>query len=299
MLSGAHLPNGHITSEDLRLFTAGGFRSAKLLATDHTPDDVFLIRLMAPRTEFVVRLPNSRRADGRYPGVREYAEKCAGYIQHFVAAGVYVFQLDNEPNDLDAWNQQHFGPKDYTWFMRRVIPLLRTLIPEGVKLISPPLSWSPGLWHIEGRNLYMLDEWQDAYVVAEPGLPSLLQQCDLVGANVYWMEPSEIYDPSYGHSWERLWEISGHKKVVICEYGNSLCDRKPTPPPPAEIERARVRDYPVFLKWTRGFEDVLSAHVFLIGGTPQWRKFAISPAIAGAVAPPRSRGKRPNGPVGV
>lgn len=277
MQIGAHMANRDLTPEHYERFGAGKFSAAKLMhtaGTKHRVEDVAVLRAMGAQ-HFVVRLPDSQRPDGRYPGAREYAEEMAAVIFEFWMAGVWWFQMDNEPQF--QWNRLEYGPWQYQSFMRAVMSHLRSLVPQGVRLICPPLSFAPMLWKRDPGNPtpHTLDEWLSAYSwTGHRGeLRPLWHLFDAASAHPYWQSERQLKDPSYGGCFQVVHQRSDGLPVVCLEWGNSLCQKQPAPPQ-GEIDRLMAEQYPEWLRWAHGFDYVAGSYVFILGpSTPDWRGF--------------------------
>lgn len=304
-ISGACAPNGPIGDADLAVMAAGRFAFVKLMAANHTPADVRRIRAVLPNAQFILRLRDSRYPSGAYPSYTTYAAQAARDVLAFYAEGVRVAQTDNEPNHPAAWGQAEFGPSQYQWWAKRVGWTLsgmraRGQLPRDVVLVSPPLSWSPGLWRRSLQNMYDLDDWLAGYGdTSNESEPPLLRCFDAVGANCYFQSSSGMFDPSFGRSFEQLHDMAGDgdRPLYILEYADSRCDETPPPPAPL-IEQSRIDEYPVYVRWlSQEFSYVRAACAFLVGGTPDWQRFRVSETVARALydGPPRVK-KRPNGP---
>lgn len=288
MLSGLHAPNqgythierGKIVVNDevAECIRLGKFRSVKLMHTQdcmHTPADARAIRDLGVE-HLVVRLFNTREPNrGAYPAWWAYADRCITIIWWFYTeVGVRDFELDNEPNEEGAWDSLQFSPGAYQWYMRFVVERIREHVPGDVRLISPALSFNPGLWSYNPNNktAWVLDEWLAAYQWTEGGrVPSLLQIFDVIGDHPYWNSERQMRDGSYGRSYEQMHERSGGKPVGCTEYAHS---GHRTGMPPQEVERQRIEQYPVWLREADAYRYVLWSHLFISpGSNSDWQGF--------------------------
>ncbi|HYP40433.1 MAG TPA: hypothetical protein VEX13_08725, partial [Chloroflexia bacterium] len=264
MILGAQ-SNAPFSPEDLGLIR-GTFNGMKLMVGNnvldaegrpdparwvHRPEDLAALRAVGVR-HFLIRLPDSGRPDGRRPLFSEYVAECVPVMEAFFAAGEREFQLDCEPNEQAAW--QGAGAEwVYQAFLRDVIRELRSLCPWA-RIGLAPLSYSPK-WF--GGPL---DQWKRAFSEAlyEKGVkvaPPLCSLFDFACANCYWQSPEKITDLGYGAGFREVRSWSG-LPVVITEWGNSLCDKKPVPPPIEEIRTAMCREYPQWLHQVRQYDYV-------------------------------------------
>lgn len=292
MIVGAQT-NAAFTFEDLELLKLGGFDGVKLYATDgtrHTVEDAALLRAAGAK-RLCVRLPDTVHEDGRYPSSEEYAHRCKDIINEFYyRAGVKTFQVDNEPNLL--WLTFNYGPWQYQYFMRRAIPLLRSLVPLDVRLISPPLSFAPGLWSLGFPNpgMWILDDWLAAFGWTDGGrMPAMYRLFDAVGAHPYFQSERQLYDPSYGGCFQTMRYRSGGMPVVCLEWGCSIhqavmSDGARYTDEGVEIARARL--YPQWLRWVESEHPyVEGSYLFILpGATPDWAGFFLTERGARAIA---------------
>lgn len=291
-LQGLHAPNKSWTEADYDVIRAMQAQSVKLLTItgcQHTVDDVTRLKAIGVQ-HFTVRLWDSRDASGRILGDVEYANKCIATIQQFYKAGVRLFQTDNEPNF--QYLTQEAGPWQYQWLMKRVVPLIRAAVPADVKLISPPLSFSPAFWAHGGANpgVWLLDEWFAAFMFTNSGKePSLWSLFDFVGANCYWQNDRQMGDPSFGECWEVVSQKAGGKRVVVLEWASSA--HQLTNPDgssrywPAQVEALRIAQYPPYLARLEDSGLVEASYAYLIGGTADWQGFKIDTALGRAMRP--------------
>lgn len=290
-LVGLHSPNAPFTSADFDIVRIMQAQSVKLLSTagtQHTPDDVARLRALGVG-HFTVRLRDSREPDGHIPSYWEYAAHCIIGIQAFYAVGVRNFQVDNEPQYL--WAQQDVGPWQYQWFIKRAVPIIRQNVPGDVRLISPPLSFSPALWSHGPQNptAWLLDDWFAAFAYTDGGQePSVYSLFDAVGANCYFQSDRQMRDPSFGECWETVHGKSGGKPVVILEWAssaNELTDAEGNPRyTPAQVEALRIAQYPEYLARAKDSGVVEASYVYIsAGATPDWADFRVTPNLARAM----------------
>lgn len=291
MLIGAHAPNGPITSDDIQTMRIMGAQAVKLMAADHSPTDVAKF----PGMTVIVRLPDSRHADGTYSYAPAYAMECAAYAKMFAKEGVTLFQWDNEPNI--QWRQSEYGAWPYQEWCRQALRTFRANVPSSVKLISPPLSWSPAYWRSipDNRAGTALDDWRAAFRWTDKGQrPMLWSLFDYAGANVYWQYKEQLADPSFGLSYEQVHDDS-QLPVWVTEFACSA-NEPPLKLPGGQVEQLRMRLYPQWLQGCRTDGYVEGACVFIVGGTPEWQGYKLTPAVAACMAPQPKRSKRINGP---
>lgn len=286
---GLHAPNSGFTTADYRAVDLMGAPSVKLLytaGTRHTPSDLLTLRARGVQ-DFTVRLRDTREPDGRYVGAQEYVERVVPAARMFYALGVRRLQIDNEPNVPGMWDREGFGPWQYQFFMRYVVHLLRAALPSDVVLVSPPLSYSPGLWRLGGANPtpFVLDDWLAAYHWTDGGRqPSLWRCFDEVGANVYWQSERQMRDTSYGLAYEQLSARAGGMPVTVLEFGNSAEG--------INRDEARRVQYPEWLSEARESGLVRRAYVFISpGATDDWAGFRLTWEQAAAMSEADLRGQ--------
>lgn len=309
MLSGACGPNGtaELSPSSLQVLAEMGARSVKLM-WNQAPQNV---RRLKERLdcEVVIRCQPTWResysGDPIYLGAVQYGNMVLKTIREFRDAD--AFQLCNEPQE--GWNRRHgfqyrtpsgahlpwpgpdYGPWQYQAFMREVVELVRRERP-GVRLISPPLQWSPARFAVSPDNSYTLDEWLDAFASAQPaaryrGGRNLWQLFDYAGCNCYWQDPWQPVegrtlqrtDGSGGYSFD-LVVIKSGLQAVLCEYGSSLGTVEGTAA--SELELAMRDQYPQYVRELRGKGNVYSAHAFAVDGAG-WEAFPVTLAVAEAV----------------
>lgn len=289
MNTGAHMANGPIAPEDLRLFTIGDFRAGKVMHYHHAADVLNVKTAGGEVVHVTARLPDFPLPNtSDLPGV--YARMCMESIRRMYPVGVRDWQVDNEPQY--TWGNLRAGPWRYQYYMRLAVEELRHSIAaagfEGVRLLSPPLSWSPALWRKDlgsgNPTDWTLDEWLQAFTYRPyAGAPNMWQCFDGVSANCYWQNERQMKDGSFGAHFIRLHEMAGGQlPIVITEAGNSLRDKKPRPTD-AEIEAAQVRDYPAYVDYVSMYPFVESVHFFILGGTDDWAGFHLTEPICEAL----------------
>ena len=288
MLVGAHMANGPITDADLALFKTGGFSAAKLMDY-HTMDDVKRIRAEASICHFMGRLPNFPLPQGVSNLPRKYADACLGTIEELYPA-VTLYQFATEPNE--DWVTVENGPFNFTTYARESLKLLRDGLKDrkDVRLISPPLSWAPGMWRHDppgtppekrkNKSVWILDQWLNAYLRGAEDGGNFLRLFDLVGADSYFQSAGQMQDLSYGGSFQTLHMLSGGMDVVLCEWASSCHLLSPRP----DVEAVRTATYPAYLRWLQGFGYVQDSYVFINGGTATWEGFRLTERVCTAVA---------------
>lgn len=278
MLSGLHLSNQRIGSADYETLRLMNAKACKLWAAVHNPADADALRRAFPGMALVVRTTDLPLPFPNYAA--SVTERLFVEIGSFYHAGARYFQVWNELN-----TDPRFNPWTTQFYARLILLELRRRLDlaamKDALLISPPLSWSPGLWRRSESNPYELDEWLAAYAYTGGGkVPSLLDCFNLVGANCYFQNERQLADPSFGGSFERLQLMAGGKSVVLCEYGLSPSQNQT----PQQLGALRVQLYPAYLKWLQQY-DIHSAHAFISkGGTPDWEGFYVSDTVARAMA---------------
>lgn len=257
----------------------------KLMRTDgtkHTLADMAELRRRGARV-FVIRAPDTRLPGlGRFRGAGEYADLVIAECQPFVDAGAQYVELDTEPQW--NWFEDGFGPMNYQEYMRGVVQALGRW-PElnRVRLVSPPLSFSPGLWRPRsGDNPhnpgpFTLDDWSAAYQWSDyaQDKPPLYSLFDVLGATVYWGSARHRLDPSYGRGYMTVHHWFGRKRVLVTEFGLSTPDAMSA----AERERQMAAAYPLWLAHARMSGVVVGSIMFIHGGTPDWWKFVPTDAV--------------------
>lgn len=293
MLQGLHSPNKSFEQADYDVIHTMQAQSVKLLCIagcQHTTDDVAHLRTLGVN-HFTVRLWDSTDATGRILGIVEYANKCIATIKAFYAVGVRLFQVDNEPQYQFHTTEQ--GPWQYQFFLKRAMPIIRANVPSDVKLISPPLSFSPALWSHGPQNptAWLLDEWFAAFMFTDKGNePALWAMFDYTGANCYFQSDRQMHDPSFGECWEVVHQKSGMKPVVVLEWASSVHElRDANGHPmytPAQVEALRIAQYPVFTARAKESGVVAASYVYLgPGSTPDWAGFRVGIALGRAMRP--------------
>ena len=310
MLSGLHAPNTAIQAVDRAVMQAGHFDTVKLWSAVHGPDDVDRVRAVLPQATIMVRLPDFPVPNvPNLPGT--YAAEAWNVISAFHSRGVTLFQVGNEPQydyryrkgyrnpgEPQAWaGAEDWGPGQFCFYMRESMHQLwqRIWIAQwwDVRLVSPPLSWSPGMWSLGQYNptAWTLDQWRSAFKSApppprkgeyaqwQPG-KSFYQLFSCVGSNVYWTSEDKIADPSFGASYGELWRDSGGMDVVVCEYG--LDTRGAKQPISADQRQAMfASQYHQWLDLLSAAPYAEAAYCFVSpGATPDWDAFKISPQTA-------------------
>lgn len=302
MLNGAHAPNAPFTEADYDRLSEGAFQSVKLMHTDgtqHDPRIMAVIETLSPSTKhFIYRLPDSRLPDGNFPLANVYAGRLIQLIWTLYQYGVRWFSICNEPNWM--WTMPGYGPWQYQFFMRIVMSIVRPAIPSDVRLISPPLSFSPALWHHDppgtppekmvNPTSYILDDWIAAYNFRgkDGDLPRLPDLFDDLGATVYWQKENQLHDESFGGVPVQLYRRWGGpgKSVVALEFactaqllingqtGQLLYTQ-------AEVEAIRRVQYPAWLSWMRGTRVVSATYVYLLpGATDEWKGDRLERSVA-------------------
>ena len=266
MLTGACAPNGPITAQDITTFRMAGFRAAKLLASDHMPSDVALLKLQGVE-KFLVRLFDT------YNSVRDFKEgqyvaDCVGVIERFYPEGVRDYEVDNEPNI--TWLARGLNEWQYRYYMLRVIPeIRRQVVAKGMRDVR--LGFAPLSLAIEYNPKAWLWVCKD-----------VVEICDFVCINNYWQFPKYAYWREFGGACVWYHELFPKKELQITEWGNSLVHSNP-PPTQAQIEAAQVEQYPAWLKWISQFGYVSATYVFQVGGTQEWAGFKLTDKAARAI----------------
>ena len=311
MLTGVCAPNSPITDDDIEIMRLSGAQSVKLMSTEgtqHSPQDIFRIRAVVPDMQFMVRLKDSlwsrfkagpdgkviRNAVGDavteqyYPSAESLATNYLNTIRMWYRFGVRWFQVDCEPNLL--WRRDPFGPMQFCWFMRRGISQLRQALKaemmDDVKLISPPFSFSPALFHLGPPNPtdFTLDDWKAAFVNTDRGAQiPFFRIFDAVGAHPYFQSEHQMLDPTYGANFSTLHDWSQGMDIVVTEWACSMTDAFPQPKQ-ADIEAEMVRLYPKWLYNVRlNHPYVLAPYLFIVGGTKEWGGFKVTTPVAQAI----------------
>ena len=161
--------------------------------------------------------------------------------------------------------------------------------------MSPPLSFSPRLWHHDSGNPtdFVLDEWLAAYgwkiraANAEDRV-SMWDVFNAAGATVYWQYARQMADPSFGACYRTVHERSGGKKVVVLEWASSANELEDSNGKPlytaSEVEALRIAQYPDWVAQAAASGIVVAGYAFLVGGTPHWLGFRVSEKLARALA---------------
>ena len=290
IVSGLHAANNPIgLPADLHTVQVGGLHAVKLLhiaGCEHTTAYGSQLRKVGVQ-DITLRLPDSLQY-GHIPSIESYAANCVSIIREFyMALGVRQFQLDNEPNW--TWTSPQYGPWAYQWFIRRVYHLIRDTAPSGVSVGLAPLSWSPALWSKGPQNptSWTLDDWLTAYSWTDGGKqPSLWQEFDQVWCNVYWQSERQMQDPSFGKSYQYVYEHNGYRPVVVGEYASSAHQKTNQEGQPAytphEVEVMRIAQYPSWLRSADGMVQSAFAYISY-GATPDWSGFFITDDVARAI----------------
>lgn len=319
LLSSAHGPNGPWQPEDFDLVEAGGFDAVKLMASDHRREDIPFLRRKGVR-HFTLRLRNSLweeiRTDpqgnpykeSRFPSADDYARAALDDILRFSpeAPDLWV-QLDCEANW--QWTRLGYGPQNYAFWLRRTVAILREALTDhdlpNVKLISPPLSYSPALWNRDAPGTppeervnptdFVLNDWLAVYEGLDEGgkkvANSLYSLFDIAGCNCYWQSVRQMYLDNFGSVFAQLLHRAEGMPISILEYG---CDLPPEATP-QDRETARRLTYPLFLLWAESCSPlILEAAGYLVGGTPDWEYFRMTTAVAAAIRVRRHQGGHHN-----
>lgn len=279
MYSGLHAMNNAIpeSRHDPRMCILDTARpyAVKLLYIDgceHQPSNLAILR-GAGVSSFVLRLPDFRPQN---PDPYQYARRCIAIILSFYNVGVRVFQVDNEPNW--NWLRKPFGPWQYQYYMHLAVDFMRRGIPGDVVLVSPPLSYSSALWNVPNQYAdFKLDHWREAFKFRNNGV-RLYDRFQLAGATVYWQDPEQLEDPSYGDSYLPV-HADSDKDVLVLEYAMD--------PPPGEPEETtelrRFREYPHWLRRAMASEIVAGGFAYIWYGTGDWERFFLTPRVARAI----------------
>jgi hypothetical protein len=292
-LSGAHAPNGPLTDVDIYSMLVGGFQSVKLLTYHHNSGDVERLKSVGIR-HITARLPDTVwNKDGRrfVPSPEDYAEAAiygnpsVGSVpgaMDLYTAGIREFVYDNEPNRYPTqWpsiensgnRTGRMEPKDYAWFTRRVMKMLRDELPEA-EIGFPGLSYAS-----EDSPDYWLRE-----------LAGLISEFPVVWVHSYWqsirddgpegLNLSPMFWQNFGANVLHYRHLFPGVRLRIGEYGNSLTDLRGTARavPQPVIWEAMRRQYPKWLRWVRSLGYVEAAYLFIIGGQG-WSGFNPSPLV--------------------
>ena len=317
MKVGLHYPNSPDTVAALRVASAMGAESVKLLYTEgthHTLQDLLALHAVGI-THVLVRLRDSvyHRPDGStyIPFLTRYAQDLLDDILLWYERGVREFSVDNEPNWL--WTTPVLGPSDYVWYMKRVLALVREGLlrhgATGVILVSPPLSWSPALWQHDPEGTppeerlnptsWVLNDWTAAYSAINPQAEEAHERFpfwasfDRVGCTVYWQFGQDVRNPSYGASWYEAYLRSGYRRIVVLELGQTANRLYHTDPEgnvvpiftPQQLYRNRVVQYRDWLYWAGGSGIVEGTYFWIAqGATDEWRGELVTVDLAREIA---------------
>lgn len=256
MRIGAHMPNAHITPDDLCAFRIGGFEAAKLMYTDgtkHTPQDVMRLRALGVK-HFLVRLPDSVAPDGRWKGDEEWAEECITAIHAFGDVGVTDFQLDCEPNLTWHPLNNRKVAEAWRWLTGQVVGMIRTApgVNDNVRLGLAPLAWNDKTYtHVE--NTWIPEQLQIAHLF------------DFICIHSYWQDGQYFNHPPYGGNcteWHDKLMAGVDLPYVVTEWANTSEDPL--------IEMLRTKQYPAWLRWIATKPYVEGTYLWILGGTPDW-----------------------------
>lgn len=297
MKSGLHGPNAPFTEDDWNIVRIMVPESIELFAnqyTVHGPEVVDRCYQLGVR-HFMYRLHDTLEPDGTILHYKHYAQRAFSFIQAAYPKGIRLFRLCNEPNWMHK--TKAFGPYQYVWFMKRAVTELRRLLFEAdlveVKLICPPLSYSPALWRHEGNpTAWTLDEWRGAFKFSDPNgdvfdQHTLYEFFDYAGATVYWQYARQMMDGSFGMCYITVAndarESVPDMQVIPVEYANSLhdvVDNDGQPVyKPGEVNALRMAQYPDWVRFAQSF-GCPYAYGYICGGTPDWEGFHWTPSLA-------------------
>jgi hypothetical protein len=281
MYNGIHAPNVALPIDKDSVFEAAKPQAVKLLdipGCSHGESEI--ARVCSWGTQSITyRLPNFYTNGQPFRGPFAYAQDLVDAILRFYKAGIRRFQVDNEGNW--QWLHAPFGPWQYQFYMRIVVPFVREHVPSDVVLISPPLSYSPALWRLGPQNPgdFILDEWLEAYDWVDNGT-NLWGLFDEAGANVYWDSHNNVHDPSFGTSYIPIARRSG-KRVAVLECASDYAHRGI---PKTMEDQIREAEYPQWIRDARASGVVSESFVYLWGGTPEWEKFRLTEDVARAMS---------------
>lgn len=276
MFSGAHAPNSHFMDADFATVELMAARSVKLMPY-HTLDDVARLRALGVE-HFTVRLPDSvwPRLNGEYiPSFFDYANQALKSIAYFYhGAGITDMTIDCEPNI--SWRPHTgYGPWQYRAWLTDVLGYLRPRVPAAVRLGLPPMSFA---------ERYEPLKWLGPLI-------DTATACDFVCVNAYWQSNRQgreniLAGPmtwrQFGGCVEWYHDWQPELPLQVVEWGNSIHEQPWFTR--EQVDAFRREQYPLYVEYLRGLGYVEAAHVYLVGGTPDWEGFRVTPAVARAMA---------------
>jgi len=204
--------------------------------------------------QVIVQFPDRFNA-GDIPHPEEYAEDCILKLHEF-AEHSSIAILDNEPN-LSAERCSRWWAEEYTRWYRALVACFRYHDREcHWKLVMPAMTgtarYNPLDWIRINRENF--------------------DESDSISAHCYWQTPTQMTFRNYGGYHRLLHQYYPVKRIFITEYGNSNPEASPTD---------RASQYPAYLVTLPDY--VTAAFVFILGGTPEWSLFHLTPEIARAL----------------
>lgn len=265
MISGLHAPNATWSGEDRCRLRVSGLQAVELMSAHTTEADVVQLRALGV-SYFLMRLPDSVDASGRFKGDVEYASECIALIRRFYPLGVRDYQLDNEcnltwPLDKASW---------WRWLIDRVVRGIRANIPTDVRLGLTPLAWKP-------------DTWATVEGVWIPEQRLILDLFDFVCVHSYWQKGAYYNHPPFGGNVTHWHDVllGPSKPYVITEWASSVHE---TGLPANDVEALRLMQYPQWLQWVSTKPYVESAFLYILGGTEHWEGFHPTDPVLRAMA---------------
>ncbi len=285
LLSGLHMPNATIIDDDISLLYDYGakrlrFQAAKLSVyqgTQHTVGDALRLRAMG-LAKITMRLWDSLEYADNPDG---YSEKCIATVQEFAGAGVFDYQLDNEPNV--SWLSAGKTAGEYREWQGRVIDHLAGAgrLPAGVRFGFPPMCFTPQ---------WKPYEWLGALIDIAPHFQFLC-------VNSYWQSDRQgrtniLAGPMTWAQFGGNCEFYGHWQagmpIQLTEWANSIHEQQIGGQPvftPAQVDAFRREQYPIYLEWLATHPSVEVAFVYISrGATDQWGGFKFPIDVADAMA---------------
>jgi len=234
--------------EHYELIAKAGFSSV-IVRTDTSPE-------VAERLEeagFRVIVQTLEHFAGNpWANPRDVAETYFARAAPFAKYSEYLI-VENEPNVHEERAGQWYG-EQFCRYIRAVWAYFKWLDPGSHwKLISPAMCNLPDRYPLR---------WYQA-------CRETFESFDFIGVHCYWQSVWQRDNPEWGELYRWVRKLFPKKAMMITEYGNSN---------PQASDDERIRDYVAFLSKLPRY--VVSAHLFILGGTDDWKIFHLNKRIA-------------------
>jgi len=231
-----------------KLIKDGGFSSV-IVRTDTSPDIARSLMQMGYRViiQTLEDFAGNPWADPR--GCAEKYYRRAAPFTNFSD----ILIIENEPNVFLGRHTRWYA-EQFTRYIRAVWAHFKWLDPGSYwKLVSPamavPPDREPKMWYDISKDT--------------------LELFDYIGVHAYWQFNWQVEHPDWGRQYEFVHDLFPDKEIIITEYGHSH---------PNASNKDKVESYIEFL--TNLPTYVESAHLFILGGTDDWKIFHLNEEIA-------------------